>query len=54
MSNTNQNPEQIARDQIDRMLEQSGWVVQSQDEINFGAALGLAVRKSGTLYFLND
>ena len=30
----NQNPEQKARDTIDRMLHAAGWVVQKKDELN--------------------
>lgn len=44
----NQNPEQIARDHIDRQLRAGGWVVQSKKEINLGAALGVAVREYQT------
>lgn len=44
----NQNPEQIARDKIDKMLNLSGWVVQSQKEINWHAAAGIAVREYPT------
>ncbi|MDD3029394.1 MAG: type I restriction-modification enzyme R subunit C-terminal domain-containing protein [Alphaproteobacteria bacterium] len=44
----NQNPEQIARDRIDAELEESGWVVQSAKEMNFGAGLGVAVREFQT------
>ncbi len=29
----NQNPEQIARDRIDKMLIASGWVVQSKEPV---------------------
>jgi type I restriction enzyme R subunit len=29
----NQNPEQIARDKIDQMLIESGWLVQSKDKV---------------------
>ncbi len=36
-------PEQKARQHIDRMLEQSGWIVQSADEMNISAGLGVAV-----------
>jgi type I restriction enzyme, R subunit len=41
---TNQNPEQIARDKIEEMLNQSGWKVQDRKAINFNAGLGIAVR----------
>ena len=44
----NQSPEQIARDKIDAMLKESGWVVQSAKKIDFGAGLGIAVRKYHT------
>lgn len=44
----NQTPEQKARDQIDLMLSQSGWIVQNKDEINFAAGLGIAVREFQT------
>ena len=33
----NQNPEQIARDKIDQMLVDAGWLVQSKDEVNLSA-----------------
>jgi len=42
---TNQNAEQIARDQIDRQLEASGWVVQGKNGLNLSAATGVAVRE---------
>jgi type I restriction enzyme R subunit len=44
----NQNPEQIARDQIDKHLEESGWIVQDKSAIDFGAGLGIAVREYQT------
>lgn len=44
----NQNPEQLARDLIDLMLEQAGWLVQSKDQINLGAGIGVAVREYQT------
>ncbi|VAX07936.1 Type I restriction-modification system, restriction subunit R, partial [hydrothermal vent metagenome] len=48
MSDINQNPEQKARDNIDRMLLASGWVVQNKTEINWNAGLGIAVREYQT------
>jgi type I restriction enzyme R subunit len=45
---TNQNPEQRARDNIDSMLIQAGWVVQSKNETNLGAATGVAIREYQT------
>lgn len=48
MTELNQNPEQIARDNIDDMLRQAGWVVQSKDKINFNKATGIAIREYQT------
>jgi len=39
------NPEQEARVEIDRQLEQSGWQVQDADQMNVFAAQGVAVRE---------
>lgn len=44
----NQNPEQIARDQIDTMLRDAGWVVQPKNRVNLSAAQGVAVREYQT------
>ncbi|WML24129.1 DEAD/DEAH box helicase family protein [Neobacillus sp. OS1-33] len=44
----NQNPEQKARDKIDLMLEQAGWIVQSKNKINLSAGIGVAVRELKT------
>jgi type I restriction enzyme R subunit len=44
----NQNPEQIARDAIDKKLQQAGWVVQDKKAINFSAGRGIAVREYQT------
>lgn len=38
-------PEQRARALIDRQLAGAGWIVQDRDEMNLGAALGVAVRE---------
>ncbi|SKC85025.1 type I restriction enzyme, R subunit [Ohtaekwangia koreensis] len=46
--NMNQNPEQIARDQIDQMLIDCGWVVQRKTKINLSAGLGVAVTEYQT------
>ncbi len=48
MPELNQNPEQIARDNIDKMLDDAGWKVQKKDEIDFNAGLGIAVREYQT------
>ena len=38
-------PEEQAREIIDRLLEQAGWVVQNSDSINLYAGSGIAVRE---------
>ncbi|MDG1278837.1 MAG: type I restriction-modification enzyme R subunit C-terminal domain-containing protein [Algoriphagus sp.] len=45
---SNQNPEQIARDLIDKQLEQAGWLVQSKNEVNLSAGKGVAIREYQT------
>lgn len=44
----NQNPEQIARDNIDRQLIACGWVVQSKSKLNLNEGIGVAVREYQT------
>ena len=44
----NQNPEQIARDKIDQMLIEAGWLVQSKDKVNLSAGIGIALRETNT------
>ncbi|MBN1647968.1 MAG: DEAD/DEAH box helicase family protein [Spirochaetales bacterium] len=44
----NQNPEQIARDKIDRILSLAGWIIQSKDEIDLSAGKGVAIREYQT------
>ena len=46
MARANQTPEQAARENIDNLLTQAGWVVQSK--IDFSAGLGVAVREYQT------
>lgn len=48
MSFPNQKPEQKARDEIDKLLEQSGWSVQDKAKINWNKSLGIAVREYPT------
>ncbi|HQO32631.1 MAG TPA: DEAD/DEAH box helicase family protein, partial [Chitinophagales bacterium] len=45
---TNQHPEQIARDNIDRQLLACGWLIQHKTKINLSAGLGIAVREYQT------
>jgi type I site-specific restriction endonuclease len=40
-----QNPEQIARDHIDKQLNACGWVIQSIKQINLNAGIGVAVKE---------
>jgi type I restriction enzyme, R subunit len=44
----NQNPEQIARDHIDRQLLACGWIVQDIKKINLHAGIGVAIREYQT------
>ncbi len=44
----NQNPEQIARDKVDQLLTQSGWIVQPKSKLNLAAGLGIAVTEYRT------
>lgn len=45
---TNQNPEQLARDHIDKQLLDCGWLIQDKSKINLGAGQGIAVREYQT------
>ncbi|WP_113922709.1 type I restriction endonuclease subunit R [Cognataquiflexum aquatile] len=42
---TNQNPEQISRDNIDRQLKACGWIVQGMKEMNLRAGVGIALKE---------
>lgn len=44
----NQNPEQIARDQIDKQLKACGWIIQSKKQINLNAGIGIAIKEYQT------
>jgi type I restriction enzyme R subunit len=44
----NQNPEQQARDVIDKQLTACGWVIQNKNQINLTAGIGVAVREYST------
>ena len=44
----NQNPEQMARETIDRQLAACGWIIQNRKEINLHAGPGVAVREYRT------
>jgi type I restriction enzyme R subunit len=44
----NQNPEQIARDNIDKQLLACGWIIQDKTQFNLAAGLGIAIREYQT------
>ena len=44
----NQNPEQLARNEIDKQLTACGWLIQNKNQINLSAGIGVAVREYGT------
>jgi len=44
----NQNPEQIARDNIDKQLLACGWLIQDKKKFNLAAGLGIAIREYQT------
>lgn len=48
MTSRNQGPEQKARDRIDHLLTDAGWIVQPKTSINLGAGLGVAIREYQT------
>jgi type I restriction enzyme R subunit len=39
-------PEERARQQIDLLLQQSGWIVQDRSQINLAAGPGVAIRQA--------
>ena len=38
-------PEEKARQRIDQLLQEAGWVIQDHKDLNLGFALGVAVRE---------
>jgi type I restriction enzyme R subunit len=44
----NQNPEQLARDEIDRQLKACGWIIQNKRNMNLYAGQGVVVREYHT------
>lgn len=44
----NQNPEQIARDQIDAALIKSGWIIQGMKQLNLHAGIGVTGKEFQT------
>jgi hypothetical protein len=39
-------PEDKAREEIDRQLEATGWVLQYKNQLNLGAGVGVAVQSA--------
>ena len=39
-------PEERARQQIDTLLYQSGWIVQDRSQTNLAAGIGVAIREA--------
>ena len=50
MAATNQNPEQIARDQIDERLADAGWRVQKKEALDFNAGECATMLSSRGMY----
>ena len=48
MNQKNQDPEQIARDNIDRMLAEAGWAVQNKNVLDLSVGPGVVVRNYQT------
>jgi type I restriction enzyme R subunit len=42
---SNQTPEQQARNDIDRIFKNSGWIVQAKNKIDWNASRGIAVKE---------
>ena len=41
-----QSPEELAREKIDALLQQCGWVLQNRSTINLSASRGVAIREA--------
>src|SRR5437870_13888811 len=41
-----QSPEELAREKIDKLLTDCGWIIQNRSTINFSAARGVAIREA--------
>ena len=48
INDINQNPEQIARDNIDKLLRNAGWAIQSAKKVNWNESLGIAIKEYQT------
>src|SRR5437867_1549930 len=41
-----QSPEELAREKIDALLQQCGWILQNRSTINLSASRGVAIREA--------
>ncbi len=41
-----QSPEELAREKIDALLQQCGWIIQNRSTINLSASRGIAIREA--------
>lgn len=48
INDISQNPEQLARDNIDKLLRNAGWAIQSAKKINWNESLGIAIKEYQT------
>src|SRR6266849_2115032 len=40
------SPEELAREKIDKLLSDCGWIIQNRSSINLSAARGIAIREA--------
>src|SRR6266576_6485921 len=40
------SPEELAREKIDKLLNECGWIIQDRDTINLSASRGVAIREA--------
>src|SRR5216684_7542601 len=40
------SPEELAREKIDALLQQCGWILQNRSTINLSASVGIAIREA--------
>jgi type I restriction enzyme R subunit len=40
------SPEELAREKIDKLLTDCGWILQNRNTINLSAARGIAIREA--------
>jgi hypothetical protein len=40
------SPEELAREKIDKLLTECGWIIQNRSAINLSAGRGIAIREA--------